>query len=54
MARLVWLAGHLLKQGGLLIMAIGFNLLEVQKIRVANMLPAVFIPLLYFMLRQLF
>ena len=40
--------------GGLLIMAIGLNLLEVQKIRVGNMLPAVFIPLLYFMLRQVF
>jgi uncharacterized membrane protein YqgA involved in biofilm formation len=40
--------------GGLLIMAIGINLLEIQRIRVANMLPAVFMPLLYFMLRQAF
>ncbi len=40
--------------GGLLIMAIGINLLEIQRIRVGNMLPAVFIPLFYFMLHQLF
>jgi uncharacterized membrane protein YqgA involved in biofilm formation len=39
--------------GGLLIMAIGINLLEIQRIRVGNMLPAVFMPLLYYMLRQL-
>jgi hypothetical protein len=39
--------------GGLLIMAIGFNLLEIQKIKVANMLPAIFIPLVYYMMKQL-
>jgi len=39
--------------GGLLIMAIGFNLLEIIKIKIGNMLPAIFIPLAYFMLRQL-
>ena len=39
--------------GGLLIMAIGFNLLEIQKIKVGNMLPAIFVPLLYYMLKQL-
>jgi len=38
--------------GGLLIMAIGFNLLEIKKIKVGNMLPAIFVPLLYYMLRQ--
>jgi len=38
--------------GGLLIMAIGFNLLEIRRIKVGNMLPAVFIPLLYFILRR--
>ena len=38
--------------GGLLIMAIGFNLLEIKKIKVGNMLPAIFIPLLYYMVRQ--
>lgn len=40
--------------GGLLIMAIGINLLGIQKIKVANMLPAIFIPLVYFMITQLF
>jgi uncharacterized membrane protein YqgA involved in biofilm formation len=39
--------------GGLLIMAIGFNLLEIQKIKVGNMLPAIFMPLIYYMLKQL-
>jgi hypothetical protein len=39
--------------GGLLIMAIGFNLLEIQKIKVGNMLPAIFIPLVYYMIKQL-
>ncbi len=39
--------------GGLLIIAIGFNLLEIQKIKVGNMLPAIFIPLIYYMLKQL-
>jgi hypothetical protein len=39
--------------GGLLIMAIGLNLLEIQKIKVGNMLPAIFIPLIYYMLKQL-
>ena len=39
--------------GGLLIMAIGINLLEIKKINVGNMLPAIFIPLIYYMLKQL-
>jgi len=39
--------------GGLLIMAIGFNLLEIKIIRVGNMLPAIFVPLIYYMLKQL-
>lgn len=34
--------------GGILIMAIGINLLEIKKIKVANMLLAIFIPLFYF------
>ncbi|MEJ2657620.1 MAG: DUF554 domain-containing protein [Desulfobacterales bacterium] len=37
--------------GGLLIMAIGFNLLEIQKIKVGNMLPGIFIPLIYYVLK---
>lgn len=39
--------------GGLLIMAIGFNMLEIKRIRVGNMLPAIFVPLAYFALRNL-
>jgi uncharacterized membrane protein YqgA involved in biofilm formation len=39
--------------GGLLIMAIGFNLLEIKIIKVGNMLPAIFIPLVYYMMKQL-
>lgn len=40
--------------GGLLIVVIGINLLGITKIRVGNMLPAIFLPLLYQLLRQLF
>jgi len=40
--------------GGLLIMAMGFNMLDMVKIKVANLLPAIFLPLVYFMLVQLF
>lgn len=39
--------------GGLLIMAIGFNLLEIRKINVGNMLPAIFVPLLFFGIQNL-
>lgn len=46
--------GQMSAVGGLLIMAIGFNLLEIQKIKVGNMLPSIFLPLVYFMVRQLF
>jgi len=38
--------------GGLLIMAIGINLLEIKKIRIGNMLPAIFIPLVYYIIQQ--
>ena len=38
--------------GGLLIAAIGINMLEVKKIRVGNMLPAIFVPLVYDVLKQ--
>ncbi len=40
--------------GGLLIMAIGLNMLKITTIRVGNLLPAIFLPLAYFALRQLF
>ena len=37
--------------GGVLIMAIGFNLLGTAKIRIGSMLPAVFLPLVWFALK---
>jgi len=40
--------------GGLLIMAIGIGLLEIKKIKISNMLPAIFIPLAYQMLKHLY
>ncbi len=36
--------------GGVLIFAIGLNLLEVTRIKVGNLLPAIFVPLVYHML----
>ncbi|MGW8193208.1 MAG: DUF554 domain-containing protein [Desulforhopalus sp.] len=39
--------------GGLLIVAIGFNMLKITTIRVGNLIPAVFMPLLYYAGRQL-
>jgi len=39
--------------GGLLIMGIGFNLMEIKKIKVGNMLPAIAMPLAYYLLKKL-
>ena len=39
--------------GGLLIMAIGINLMEIKQIKVGNMLPGIFMPLFFFMAKQL-
>lgn len=39
--------------GGILIMAIGINLLNIKKIKVGNMLPSIFIPVFYFLLSNL-
>lgn len=36
--------------GGVLIMAIGLNFLEIKRIKVGNMLPAIFLPILYYMI----
>ena len=33
--------------GGLLIVGLGFNMLGVTKIKVANLLPAIFLPILF-------
>ena len=40
--------------GGLLILAIGIGLLEIKKIKIGNMLPAILIPLVYQMLKHLY
>lgn len=40
--------------GGLLIAAIGINMLQLTRIRIGNMLPAIFLPLIYFMIVRLF
>ena len=40
--------------GGVLICGIGFNLLDIKKIHVGDMLPAVLIPPAYFLLSSLF
>ena len=39
--------------GGLLIVAIGLNILDIKKLRIGNMLPGLFIPLIYDMLQSL-
>ncbi|MCU7495375.1 MAG: DUF554 domain-containing protein [Ignavibacteria bacterium] len=40
--------------GGLLIAAIGINMLELTKIKVGNMLPSIIIPLVYYSIRMVF
>lgn len=40
--------------GGLLVMIIGLNILKVTKIKVGNMLPAVFLPIIYFVAKSYF
>ena len=40
--------------GGILIFAIGLNLLKITRIKVGNLLPAIFIPLFYYILLLLF
>jgi len=53
-----WLSDMVISQmslvGGILIFAIGINLLEIKKINVGNLLPAVFIPVLYYILKSVF
>ena len=47
-----WLTDIVVSQmslvGSILIMAIGFNVLDIKKIKVGNLLPAMFVPLLYY------
>lgn len=40
--------------GSVLIFAIGINILEIRKINVGNLLPAVFIPVIYYILKNIF
>jgi uncharacterized membrane protein YqgA involved in biofilm formation len=40
--------------GGLIIIGIGINLLELKKINVGNMIPSIFIPLLYFLFKNIY
>lgn len=53
-----WLSDAVISQmsliGGVLIFAIGINLLEIKKIKVGNLLPAVFIPVFYYIIKMLF
>lgn len=42
--------GQMTSVGGLLIVAIGLNMLKITTIRVGNLIPAIFLPLLYFIL----
>ncbi len=44
---------HMSSVGGLLIMALGLNMLKVTNIRVGNLLPGIFLPLVYYLLSQL-
>lgn len=39
--------------GGILIMAIGITMLEIKKIKIGNLLPAIFIPLVYYVIKLL-
>ncbi|WP_136799740.1 MULTISPECIES: DUF554 domain-containing protein [Desulfosediminicola] len=39
--------------GGLLIVSIGLNMLKITTIKIGNMLPAIFLPLLYFMVKSI-
>lgn len=49
-----WLTDTVISQtslvGSVLIMAIGFNILEVKRIKVGNLLPAIFIPFVYYII----
>lgn len=38
--------------GGLLILAIGLNMLQITTLKIGNLLPAIFLPLIYFMVRS--
>ena len=39
--------------GGLLIMALGINMMDIKKIRGGNMLPSLFLPIAYYVLKHI-
>lgn len=39
--------------GGIMIIAIGLNILQLKKIKIGNMLPALFVPIIYFFIKNL-
>jgi len=53
-----WLTEMVISQislvGSVLIMAIGINLLKLNRIKVANLLPSVFVPLIYYIVMRFF
>ena len=53
-----WLTDTIITQtslvGSVLIIAIGLNLLEYKRIKVGNMLPAIFIPFIYYLIMKMF
>ena len=53
-----WLTDAVVAQmsliGSILIFAIGLNLLEIKKIKVGNLLPAIFLPIMYYIISRLF
>lgn len=53
-----WLTDTVITQmslvGSVLILAIGINLLDIRKIKVGNLLPAIFLPLVYYIVIRLF
>jgi len=40
--------------GGIIIIGIGINILEIKKINADNMIPSIFIPLIYYIFKLLF
>ncbi len=52
-----WLTDTVISQtslvGSILIIAIGFNILEMKRIKVGNLLPAIFIPFIYYIIMQI-
>lgn len=44
--------GQMTSVGGLLIMAIGLNMLKITAIRVGNLIPAIFLPLIWYLVQQ--